>query len=76
MSFSYDGQLIAAAAEDKLIDVSHVESGELICQVPSQEGAFSVAWHPLVTVLAFSGEAKGNSHPGLVSIFGAPKGKK
>mmetsp|Transcript_2345 Transcript_2345/g.3289 ORF Transcript_2345/g.3289 Transcript_2345/m.3289 type:complete len:336 (-) Transcript_2345:237-1244(-) len=56
VSFSYDGRLLAAAAEDHFIDISDVETGEVVYQVNCRCAMNSVAWHPSKMILAYAGD--------------------
>lgn len=72
LSFSFDGQLLAAASEDQSLKITYVESGETIHKVPCPDGTFCVAWHPSSLVLAYAGEEKDMSgrDAGMISLFG------
>jgi len=76
LSFSHDGKLIASASEDLVVDIAHVETGELVYQIPVKASTFSVAWHPKRYLLAFACDDKYGSgedrerDAGLVKLFG------
>nr|CAB3266947.1 THO complex subunit 3-like [Phallusia mammillata] len=74
LSFSYDGLMLASASEDHFIDISHVETGEKICEVPCDSPTFTVAWHPKIKLLAFACDDKDkySRDAGTVKIFGLP----
>jgi len=69
LSFSYDGQLLASASEDLVIDISHVETGAPVHQIPSKAAMNSVAWHPKAFLLAYAGDEK-DKHEGSIKVFG------
>jgi len=69
ISFSFDGQLIATASEDLLIDISHVETGEHVFSIPTEAAMNAVAWHPRELLLAYAGDEK-DKHAGSIKIFG------
>ncbi|KAI4477852.1 hypothetical protein M0802_011167 [Mischocyttarus mexicanus] len=58
ISFSYDGQLLAAASEDLVIDIGEVETGEKIADIPVEAATFTVAWHPKQYLLAYACDDK------------------
>jgi len=58
LSFSYDGRLLAAAAEDHFIDISNVETGEQVYAVNCRTPMNAVAWHPSKYMLAYAGDFK------------------
>lgn len=72
LSFSFDGQLLAAASEATSLNLTYVETGETIYKIESKEGTFAVAWHPQSLVLAFAGEERDRAghDAGMVSLFG------
>ncbi|OQR79911.1 THO complex subunit 3-like [Tropilaelaps mercedesae] len=76
LSFSHDGKMIASASEDLVIDIAHVETGEMVYQIPVKASAFSVAWHPKRHLLAFACDDKypvsedRERDAGLVKLFG------
>jgi len=75
ISFNFDGRLIASGSEDLSIDISHVESGEKICDVPVETPTFTVAWHPKRDILAFACDDKDkydNRDTGSLKVFGLP----
>ncbi|KAJ3033078.1 hypothetical protein HDV00_006810 [Rhizophlyctis rosea] len=74
ISFSSDGELIASGSEDNFIDVSAVETGELIHTLQCDAAMNSVAWHPHKQLLAYAGddvEHNGN-YKGNLHVFGFP----
>lgn len=78
LSFSYDGQLLASASEDLLIDISWIDSGERVAEVPVEAPTFTVAWHPKQYLLAFACDDKDKCMPmdrgerdaGLLKVYG------
>lgn len=56
ISFSYDGELIASGSEDRIIDISAVETGERIHTIQCSAAMNSVAWHPSKHFLAYAGD--------------------
>ncbi|KAF0292976.1 THO complex subunit 3 [Amphibalanus amphitrite] len=75
LSFSHDGELLAAASEDLLIDISAVSSGERVTTVPVQAATYTVAWHPSRYVLAFACDDKDerDRDAGTVKLWGVPE---
>lgn len=62
VDFSFDGSYITAGsegAEDKKLNVAHVESGEVVHSVELGAPAAHVAWHPCRYVLAYSADSQG-----------------
>lgn len=58
LSFSYNGDLIAAVSEDHFVGIFHVDSADIVTKIPSELGAMnSVAWHPTKLLLAAAGES-------------------
>eukprot|EP00048_Salpingoeca_helianthica_P021228 m.11076 g.11076 ORF g.11076 m.11076 type:complete len:345 (-) comp5732_c0_seq1:28-1062(-) len=78
LSFSYEGHLLAVAADDVNLEIAHVETGELVYQIPTQPNYTAcVAWHPKQLLLAFAcdqrdmdGNPVTNSETGQISTFG------
>jgi len=56
LSFSWDGQFIAAASEENKIDIADVETGELVYSLMVDAPTNSVAWHPNKLLLAYAGD--------------------
>jgi len=72
LSFSYDGQFLASASEDLLIDISHIE-GEHVHSISTDAAMNAVAWHPRELLLAYAGDEKDKHREkdlGCVRIFG------
>ncbi|OXA63150.1 THO complex subunit 3 [Folsomia candida] len=76
ISFSWDGKLIASGSEDLNIDISHVETGEKIFEVPVETPTFTVAWNPKRDVLAYACDDKDkyerDRDTGSLKLFGLP----
>jgi len=75
LSFSFDGQLLAAASESPSILLTYVETGETVHTLETPDGSFCVAWHPSQMILAFAYEDKAvhRGESGIISLFGAFK---
>ena len=79
LSFSHDGNMIASASEDLVIDISHVESGESIAEIKTEAPTFTVAFHPKQYLLAYACDDKdfsSNRDSGTVKVFGFPNSKE
>ncbi|KAK6178035.1 hypothetical protein SNE40_012874 [Patella caerulea] len=74
LSFSYDGQLLASASEDLVIDIAMVETGEKVTEIPCDTPTFTVAWHPKRHLLAYACDDKHDRDrdSGTVKVFGFP----
>ncbi|KNC97001.1 uncharacterized protein SPPG_07817 [Spizellomyces punctatus DAOM BR117] len=74
ISFSYDGELIASGSEDRIIDISAVETGESVHTIQCNAAMNSVAWHPTKHILAYAGDdVGGRDHKtpeGNLRVFG------
>jgi len=72
ISYSYDGKMIASGSEDHFIDISHVDTGTKICEVPGDSPTYTVAWHPSKYLLAFACEDKErhSDREGTIKLFG------
>ncbi|RWS30521.1 THO complex subunit 3-like protein [Leptotrombidium deliense] len=74
ISFSHDGQLLASASEDLMIDISYVETGEKVTDIPTESPTFTVAFHPKRYLLAFACDDKDaynrDRDAGTVKLFG------
>ena len=75
LSFSHDGELLAAASEDLLIDISAVSSGERVSTVSVQAATYTVSWHPSRYLLAFACDDKDerDRDAGTVKLWGVPE---
>jgi len=80
LAFNHDGQLIASASEDLVIDIADVATGERVCEVPCESPTFTVAWHPKQNILAFACDDKDKydreRDAGTVKLFGLPDSVK
>ncbi|XP_054167492.1 THO complex subunit 3-like [Oppia nitens] len=74
ISFSYDGQLLASASEDLIIDICYVETGERVTEIQTEAPTFTVAFHPKRYLLAFACDDKDSYQrdTGTVKVFGFP----
>ncbi|XP_014257168.1 THO complex subunit 3 [Cimex lectularius] len=76
LSFSHDGALLASASEDLFIDVSEVETGLHVTDIPVEAPTFTVAWHPKQYLLAYACDDKEsydrNRDTGSLKLFGFP----
>nr|CAG8558465.1 3903_t:CDS:2 [Entrophospora candida] len=71
ISFTYDGDYLAAASEDEHI-ISNVENGSTVYKIKTKAATNSVAWHPKGYLLAFAGDEESSidrTYVGL-KIFG------
>eukprot|EP00026_Physarum_polycephalum_P009287 Phypoly_transcript_09405.p1 GENE.Phypoly_transcript_09405~~Phypoly_transcript_09405.p1 ORF type:complete len:355 (+),score=41.64 Phypoly_transcript_09405:188-1252(+) len=73
ISFSHDGQFLALASEDHIIDIAHVETGTSVFQISTDAAMNAVAWHPRQMILAYAGDEKDHHGRdlGAVRLFGA-----
>jgi len=71
VSFSHDSKFIAMASEDSHIDISDIESGELLHKMSCGTAINTMAWHPRLHWLAFatSNKRERNSR-GSIHIWG------
>jgi len=76
LSFSHDGQLLASASEDTVIDVSSVETGSQVHAISCRAAMNTVAWHPKQYLLAFAGDDKDRhgKDEGAIRVFGFDSG--
>jgi len=58
ISFSHDGQLLASASEDLIIDIAFIETGDKIADISVDAATFTVAWHPSRYFLAYACDDK------------------
>lgn len=72
ISFNYDGQYIASASEDLFIDISEVETGRSVYQIPCRAAMNSVEWNPKYNLLAFAADDKNKyqADEGVFRVFG------
>ncbi|KAI9595436.1 WD40-repeat-containing domain protein [Syncephalis fuscata] len=72
ISFTFDGQFLASASEDKFINISCVMTGDSVYKIPVVATINTCSWHPSKYLLAYSGDyPKDEKHnEGAISIFG------
>ncbi|KAL6543035.1 THO complex subunit 3 [Orobanche hederae] len=58
LSFNHTGEYIASASEDLFIDISNVETGRSVHQIPCRAAMNSVEWNPKYNMLAYAGDDK------------------
>ncbi|CAL5392361.1 unnamed protein product [Camellia sinensis] len=58
ISFNYTGEYIASASEDLFIDISNVQTGQSVHQIPCRAAMNSVEWNPKYNLLAYAGDDK------------------
>eukprot|EP00271_Cylindrocystis_brebissonii_P013411 TRINITY_DN33209_c0_g1_i1.p1 TRINITY_DN33209_c0_g1~~TRINITY_DN33209_c0_g1_i1.p1 ORF type:complete len:375 (+),score=36.18 TRINITY_DN33209_c0_g1_i1:148-1272(+) len=66
VSFSHDGYYLASGSEDMFIDISEVESGLSVHQIPCRPSINSIRWNPKLPLLAYASDNDGkaaSSHP-------------
>lgn len=71
LSFSFDGKLLASASEDLMIDISSVETGQKIIDIPTETPTFTVSFHPRKYLLAYACDDTSRD-TGIVKVFGFP----
>jgi len=76
ISFNHDGSLLASASEDLTIDISHVETGEKVCDFPVENPTFTISFHPTRNILAFACDDKDKydreRDSGTLKLYGLP----
>ncbi|KAE9456566.1 hypothetical protein C3L33_11483, partial [Rhododendron williamsianum] len=72
ISFNHTGEFIASASEDLFIDISNVQSGRSVHQIPCRAAMNSVEWNPKYNLLAYAGDDKNKyqADEGVFRIFG------
>ena len=70
ISQSHDSCFVSAGSEDNHLDIWHVETGELLVQVPVRAALNTMDWHPKRYLLAWGADEMDRSgrqrgHPGL-----------
>ena len=70
LSFSHDGRLIAAAAEDKRLDIYDIEGENEVWKIECNAPQLSVSWNPKKHLLAYTLEEKDKSDCSI-NLFGA-----
>ncbi|EPQ28604.1 uncharacterized protein PFL1_03907 [Pseudozyma flocculosa PF-1] len=56
LSFSHDGEFLAAGGEDPWIDISSVATGNTVYKLPVTGMINTLAWHPSKLYLAYAGD--------------------
>ncbi|XP_017786275.1 PREDICTED: THO complex subunit 3 isoform X2 [Nicrophorus vespilloides] len=76
ISFSHDGQLLASASEDLIIDIGFTETGDKIADISVDAATFTVAWHPSQYLLAYACDDKDTydrkRDAGTLKVWGFP----
>uniref|UniRef100_A0A1B6MD23 Uncharacterized protein n=1 Tax=Graphocephala atropunctata TaxID=36148 RepID=A0A1B6MD23_9HEMI len=76
ISFSHDGQLLASASEDLIIDIAEVETGAKVGDISVEAATFTVAWHPKMYLLAYACDDKDQydrkRDTGNLKVYGFP----
>ncbi|KAK2971935.1 hypothetical protein RJ640_004955 [Escallonia rubra] len=72
ISFNHTGEYIASASEDLFIDISNVQTGRSVHQIPCRAAMNSVEWNPKYNLLAYAGDDKNKyqADEGVFRIFG------
>ncbi|XP_054265480.1 THO complex subunit 3 isoform X1 [Macrosteles quadrilineatus] len=76
ISFSHNGQLLASASEDLMIDIAEVETGAKVGDITVEAATFTVAWHPKLYLLAYACDDKDQydrkRDTGNLKVYGFP----
>ncbi|KAK8962273.1 hypothetical protein KSP40_PGU013082 [Platanthera guangdongensis] len=72
ISFNHTGEFIASASEDPFIDISNVQTGRSVHQIPCKAAMNSVEWNPKQNLLAYAGDDKNKyqTDEGVFRVFG------
>ncbi|XP_068337751.1 THO complex subunit 3 isoform X2 [Pyrus communis] len=72
ISFNHTGEYLASASEDLFIDISNVQTGRTVHQIPCRAAMNSVEWNPKSNLLAYAGDDKNKyqTDEGVFRIFG------
>eukprot|EP00850_Spirogloea_muscicola_P004517 SM000019S05061 [mRNA] locus=s19:698378:702152:+ [translate_table: standard] len=72
LSFNYDGQYLASASEDLVIDICEVETGRLVHTLKTRAAANCVAFNPCCNLLAYATDEtpRYNVPEGIFRVFG------
>jgi THO complex subunit 3 len=72
LSFSHDGQFLAAAGDDKFVDISLVPSGESVFRIAVPGPVNACKWHPSHLLLAYAPDTvdKNGRPECVIKIFG------
>lgn len=71
ISFSHDGQFIAAGSEDSVIDISDVVNGNQIFALGVKGATNVVSWHPSRYLLAYATEEEYSRDGVAIHLYGA-----
>jgi len=71
ISFSHDGQFIAAGSEDSVIDISDVTSGTSLFALGVKGATNVVSWHPSRHLLAYATEEEYSREGVAIHLYGA-----
>ncbi|KAL5548773.1 hypothetical protein UlMin_004004 [Ulmus minor] len=68
----HSGEYISSASEDLFIDISNVQTGRTVHQIPCRAAMNSVEWNPKHNLLAYAGDHKDKyqADEGVFRIFG------
>lgn len=69
LSFSHDGEFLAAGGEDPFIWIGSTVNGATIHKLPVAGTTNTLAWNPAKNLLAYAGEEKAG-HEGTIRIWG------
>ncbi|MQM01464.1 hypothetical protein Taro_034222 [Colocasia esculenta] len=72
VSFNYTGEYIASGSEDAYVDISDIQTGRSVYQIPCKAPMNSVEWNPKYNLLAYAGDDKNKyqADEGTFRIFG------
>ncbi|CAA6661558.1 unnamed protein product [Spirodela intermedia] len=72
ISFNNTGEYIASASEDAYVDISDVQTGRAVHQIPCKAPMNSVEWNPKYNLLAYAGDDKNKyqADEGTFRVFG------
>ncbi|TQD71766.1 hypothetical protein C1H46_042698 [Malus baccata] len=72
ISFNHTGEYLASASEDLFIDISNLQTGRTVHQIPCRAAMNSVEWNPKSNLLAYAGDDKNKyqTDEGVFRIFG------
>ncbi|CAO1613495.1 unnamed protein product [Parajaminaea phylloscopi] len=71
LSFSHDGEYLAAGGEDPFVWIGSTVNGATVHKVPTQSMTINaLAWNPTKHILAYAGEEKVPGQEGAIRIWG------
>ncbi|KAM1276453.1 hypothetical protein ACFX13_029667 [Malus domestica] len=72
LDFNHTGEYLASASEDLFIDISNVQTGRTVHQIPCRAAMNNVEWNPKSNLLAYAGDDKNKyqTDEGVFRIFG------